>query len=145
MGKAQSIGAERFAIWATVDLDPLSQRPPLSVEAIARRMILVIHRLDVAVQHIALAVGERPRHIAIEPDNDGGNPGNRYSVDVELVRHRQMGLVPDRRQRQLEMWIAGEESVVVCAALGGYRPVVGGVGAEAGETVKGRWSIVDGR
>ena len=87
------------------------ERSPGAVEPILGGGRRVVDRFAVEVEHVGAGVGERPGDVAREADHDAGRARDRDAIHVELAGHDQMRLVPDARQRQVEMRIAGQERV----------------------------------
>ena len=84
----------------------------------------VIDLLPIMVEEVPLTVGEAPRHTGSEPDEDRRLPRKGHSIDVHPVGGDQMGLIPDRWEREIEMRVAGQKGVTVCRAAGRDGPVV---------------------
>ena len=74
-------------------------------------MLLIVNVLGVIIEHIRAGVRERPRRVAVESDDDVRRAGNGHTVDVERAGNDEMRLVPDGRQREIEVRVAGEQRV----------------------------------
>ena len=124
MREAERVDRDDLAGLAAIRLDARVERPPLPVHPVPRRLRGVVDLLGVVVEDVGPGVREGPRDVAIEADHDAGQPGDRHAVRIEPSGHDEMRLVPDGRQRQLEMRIARQQRVAGRRAGGGHRPVV---------------------
>jgi hypothetical protein len=120
----ERVGRDRLARLAAVHLDAPLEGAPRAVQAVARGPRRVVDLLGVEVDHVGAGVRERPGDVAVEADHDAREPGDRHAVHVELAGHDEVRLVPDARQRELEVRVAGEERVAGGRAGRRHRPVV---------------------
>ena len=126
MGVVHRVRGHDLAACAAIALDAPLQWTPRAVQLVARGVRVVVYRLTVVVDDVGTRVGERPRHVPVEPDHHRRGTWNGDAIDVERAGHHDVRLVPDRRQRELQVRIAGEEGMATRGPPGRHRPVVAG-------------------
>src|SRR5690242_2200225 len=108
MREIQSVGADQTSLWIAIRLDAYFQRFPRAIDAVPRRLRLIVDRFDVVVDNITSRVCESPCNIAIESDHHSGHAGESNTCNVELTGNDDVHLIPYRRQAEIEVRIAGK-------------------------------------
>ena len=138
MRVVQRVLGEHATAGSDVRFEPTLESPPVAVQPVRTGLRRVVEHLLPEIQRVRTGVGERPRDVGREPDQDARRTRKRHAIDIERIRHHDVDLVPDRRQRHVEMRIAGQQGMAGGRAGAGNGPVVGSMGGSRGRGEPGK-------
>ena len=124
MGEPECIHAQHAIERITIRFHAECQRAPIPVQPISRRRVGTVDLLGVVIHNIGAGVGERPGDGLVEADDDTGSAGDGHPIHVKRVPNDKVRLVPNARQRQLKVRVAGQQRVARCTARRTHGPIV---------------------
>ena len=92
-----------------IPLDTHREWTPRAIDLVPPRVYGIVDGLRIEVEDVGTGIRERPRHVTGETDDHTWPARDRDASHVQLAWNNEMHFVPDRWQREIQVWVTREQ------------------------------------